>query len=103
MSPNSRQRKCRFVQSIMKAVYDSTVDSMSVDYRVEIMTSVLHKLGLKDEFKKSTKSTKTGRKLTDLETRQKVWHFWHGNATQSTDLPNLPSCYLTANQIYNLG
>ena len=84
MSPNTRQRKCRIVQSIMKAVHDSTVDSMSVDDRVEIMTSVLHKLGLKDEFKKPTRSTKAGRKLTDLETRQKVLHFWHANSTQST-------------------
>ena len=60
MSPNTWQQKCRIAQSIMKAVHESTVDSMSVDDRVEIMTSVLHKLELKDEFKKPSKSTKAG-------------------------------------------
>ena len=84
MTPNTRQRKCRIVKNIMNTVHAEGVDSMSIDDRVEVVSSVLDKLGLHRNFQIPRKPTKAGRKLTSLETRQKVWQFWHDNSTQST-------------------
>ena len=84
MSPNTRQRKCRIVKKLMETVHSEGIDSMVVDDRVDILSCVLNKLGLNEKFLISQKPTKAGRKMTSMETRQRVWEFWHNNSTQST-------------------
>ena len=84
MSPNTRKQKSRVVQQIMDSVNETAVPEISVNDRVSIMTTILNKLGLRNEFTKPTQPTKAGRKLMPIETRMKGWEFWHDNLTQST-------------------
>ena len=41
-------------------------------------------LGIYESFMFQRKPTKSGRKLTPIETRRAVWDFWHNNSTTST-------------------
>ena len=42
-------------------------------------------MGLQNEFSRPSKPYKTGRKLTPLIVRSKVWEFWHAMSDVSTN------------------
>ena len=49
----------------------------------DVIERLVQRLELTDVFDKK-KPTKSGRKMTSLETKQVVWKFWHDKSTHST-------------------
>ena len=49
----------------------------------DVIERLVQRLELTNVFDKK-KPTKSGRKMTSLETRQVVWNFWHDKSTHST-------------------
>ena len=58
---------------------------MTTQDQVEILELLMKKMGLQGDFRRPSKPTKAGRKLTPFSTRVKVWEFWHANSEVSTN------------------
>ena len=81
MTPNTRKRKSRAVTKIMQ-----TFEQLGITEKPDqedVIEYVVQRLELTDVFDKK-KPTKSGRKMTSLETKQVVWKFWHDKSTHST-------------------
>ena len=52
-------------------------------HQEDVIERLVQRLELTDVFDKK-KPTKSGRKMTSLETRQVIWKFWNDKSTHST-------------------
>ena len=85
LTPNTRQRKNRVSINVFKTIKNEGIINMSKQDQVEILESVMRKMGIQDEFCKPAKPSKAGRKLTQHSTCVKVWEFWHSVSEVSTN------------------
>ena len=82
MSPNTRQRKKYIVDDVIKAIRVHTGNLTKQD-EVDVLFAALAKLGIQC-ICNNKKRTNSGRKMTPLAIRKRVWDFWHKNSTPST-------------------
>ena len=57
----------------------AATSNLSLEDKIEAVELSLRKLGLLEYIKFQKKPSKSGRKLTPMETRKAVWNFWHSN------------------------
>ena len=57
----------------------AATSNLSLEDKIEAVELSLSKLGLLEYIKFQKKPSKSGRKLTPMETRKAVWNFWHSN------------------------
>ena len=81
MTPNTRKRKSRMANDLAEYIQEL---NLSTEDSVDVISLALRKLSLADKIAFNRKPTKSGRKLTSLETREAIWEFWHTNSVQST-------------------
>ena len=81
-----RVKQHRLSWKLQSDLEDSNLDD---DAKVSSIINAVNRLDLSDKLTKKLKLMQTnrkkcGRKMTSLDTRQKVWDFWHGNSIVST-------------------
>ena len=81
MTPNTRKRRSRIVTKIMQAFEQLGITEKRD--QEDVIERLVQRVELTDVFDKK-KPTKSGRKMTSLETKQVVWKFWHDKSTHST-------------------
>ena len=82
LSSNARKRKSRLANQLVRSIEDLGIENEQDT--VKIVTLALKKLGILDTFNAPKKPSKAGRRMISLETRHKVWDFWHSKSIQST-------------------
>ena len=66
LTPNTRQRKSRLAKEVFQAFTREDITKMAKEDQVDILELLMRKLGLQNEFSRSTKTTKAQRKLTPM-------------------------------------
>ena len=80
-----RQRRCRLVRKLQDFITDAELADN--DEGLDTIISLLDKMSLQNKLKLRLKDNREncGRKKTSLETRQKIWQFWHNHCSASTN------------------
>ena len=81
----ARQRKARLSNKVVDDIYKN-IGKLPLEEQESVLEAALKKLHLYDHINKQKIKNKrvTGRQMTSLEIRKKVWTFWHNRATPST-------------------
>ena len=74
MTPNTRKRKSRLSRQVTEYIRDL---GLPREDEVDVLKLSLKQLGVYKMLQSERKPTKLGRAMTSLETRAKVWDFWH--------------------------
>ena len=74
MAPNTRKRKNRLEDGLATYIKDLNLNEND---EIEVIILSLKNIGLLDKLRFLKKTTKNGRKLTLLVTRQAIWDYWH--------------------------
>ena len=82
MLPGSRKLKSRIANIITSNIKEYC---LTQEDQVEVLALAVKNSGILDNSIFLRKLTKSGRKLTDLMTRQEVWKFWHNQSILSTN------------------
>ena len=88
MTPNTRQRKCKFAKKITKTVNSF---NFSVDDQVDVLTLTLKQFSILDRFKFLRNPTRKGCSLLPRATRVAVWGIGMISALKAQTPHNLPN------------
>ena len=71
ITPNAQQKKSRLPNEVFQTFTHEGMTKMGKEDRADIIELLMKNLGLQNEFSQPTKPSKSGRKLTPLNVRQK--------------------------------
>ena len=81
LTPSTRQRRHRIAKQIVDFVESFQLEQND---KAEVFEIARKRMNLQTALKFVKKPSKSGRKLTPMETRQKIWDFYHRKSLPST-------------------
>ena len=82
--PEGICKTMELAKEVFQAFNRKGITKMVKEDQVDILELLMRNSGLQNELSRPTKPTKTGRKLTPVNVRIKVWEFWHVMSDVST-------------------